>query len=165
MSRHLSRLSLVVLLAGAALPLTQSRVRAARDLDSYSDAQLERDLADELDDVYSQLEPDEEYPLEELHGAIMEALSDQGDEGDAEEEEIDEADLEGEMEEDGTTLEDVVHAALLEADEMASWRGSPSSSSGLTTAAQDRNRRNGFSKPKMANQQVLRDLLSTIRAR
>jgi hypothetical protein len=165
MSRHLFRLSLVVLLAGVALPLTPSRVRAARDLDSYSDAQLERDLAAELDDIYSQLEPDEEYPLDELHGAIMEALSDQGDEDDAEEAEIDEADLEGEMEEDGTTLEDVVHTALLEADEMASWGGSPSSSSGLATAAQDRNRRNGFSKPKMANQQVLRDLMSTIRAR
>ena len=69
------------------------------------------------------------------------------------------------MEEDGTTLEDVVHAALLEANEMASWRRSPSSSSGLATAAQDRNRRNGFSKPKVANQQVLRSLMSTIRAR
>jgi hypothetical protein len=165
MPRHLFRLSLVFLLAGLALPLTTSRVRAARDLDSYSDAQLERDLADELDDVYSQLDPDEEFSLDELHGAIMEALSDQGDEDDAEEEEIDEEDLEGEMEEDGTTLEDVVHKALLEADEMASWRGSSSSSSGLATAAQDRNRRNGFSKPKVANQQVLRDLMSTIRGR
>ena len=165
MPRHLFRLGLVVLLAGVALPLRPSRVRAAQDLDSYSDAQLERDLADELDDIYSEMEPGEEYPLDELHGAILEALSDEGDEDDAEEEEIDAEDLEGEMEEDDTTLEDVVQAALLEADEMASWRGSRSSSSGLATAAQDRNRRNGFSKPKVANQQVLRSLMSTIRAR
>ena len=78
MSRHLFRLSLVVLLAGVALPLTPSRVRAARDLDSYSDAQLERDLADELDDIYSEMEPGEEYPLDELHGAIVEALLGRG---------------------------------------------------------------------------------------
>jgi hypothetical protein len=165
MHRYLLRLTLVVLLATAALPLTPSRVRAANDLDSFSDAQLERDLADELDDVYSQLDPDEEYSLEELHDAIMEALSDDGDEEDAEEEEIDEEDLEGEMEEDGTTLEDVVQAALLRADEMASWTGPASSSDGLRTVAQDRNRRNGFSKPQTANQQVLRGILSTIRAR
>jgi hypothetical protein len=165
MASRLFRLGLVVFLAGSASALTQPRVRAGHDLDTLSDAQLERDLADELDDIYGELDPDEEYSLDELHGAIMEALSDQGDEDDAEEAEIDEADLEGEMEEDDTTLEDVVQAALLEADEMASWRGSPSSSSGLATAAQDRNRRNGFSKPKMANQQVLRNLMSAIRAR
>ena len=97
MHGRLLELGLCVLLAGATLPLATSGVRAAKDLDSFSDAQLMRDLADELDDIYDELDPDEEYPLDELHGAIMEALSDEGDEDDPEEAEIDEADLEGEM--------------------------------------------------------------------
>lgn len=138
------------------------------DLDTFTDEQLAQDLGAELDDIYGDLEPDGEYPLDELQAAIMGALSDEGDEDDEQEAQIDEAQLDREMQEAGTTLVAVVKAALVEADELASWRGAPSFRLDYTAfgaAAQDRNRRNGFSRPRVATQQVLGRLLSTIRAR
>ncbi|MEO8139009.1 MAG: hypothetical protein ABI742_05145 [Gemmatimonadota bacterium] len=122
MSHRLQRLALVVCLAGAGLAAAGARFRSPHgphDLDSYSDAQLKRDLDDELDDIYAELgDADGEYNLDVLKEDILAALGDDGDSG--YEDEIDYADLEDEMKEDGTTLEDVVDDALAKADELGS---------------------------------------------
>jgi hypothetical protein len=121
MKHRLLNLGLVGLLAGAGLAPGAYQGRADHDLDSYSDAELIKDLTAELDDIEvgdgGQLEPDGEYALEELRSAILFALSDDGD--DAAERDIDFTDLEDEADEAGTTLEDVVDAALARADELA----------------------------------------------
>jgi hypothetical protein len=165
MSNRLFTLSVVVLAAGLGLALVQSRVQAVHDLDSYSDEQLQRDLSDELDDIYAQLEdPDGEYDLDVLRTAILDALGDDGDEG--YEQEIDLADLNAEMEEAGTTLGDVVDEALARADELASRNGSPSwtivqaSFSGRSRNAQSQDRR---TKPKVAIDQTAPSVRGYIR--
>jgi hypothetical protein len=118
---RLLKLGCVVLLGGAGLALGRSPVRADHDLDSYTDEQLEADLLAELDDIEvgdgGQFEPDGEYALGELRGAIINALQDGGD--DESESDIDFADLVDEMSEAGTTVGAVVDEALAEADEMA----------------------------------------------
>ena len=91
-----------------------------RDLDLLDDATLQRDLEAELDDIYADFDPNGEFPLEELKAAMLEALSDGGDEG--VEDEIDFEDLEADMEEADTTIEDVLDMALAEADAIASSR-------------------------------------------
>ena len=123
MSHRLQRLALVVCLAGAGLAAAGARFRSPHgphDLDSYTDAQLKRDLDAELDEIFSKLgDPDSEYNLDVLHDDILAAL---GDNGDGAEDEIDLADLNDEMTEAGTTLEDVVDDALAKADELGSAR-------------------------------------------
>ncbi len=52
---RLRQLALVACFAGIGLMAAKSRVRSPHDLDSYSDAQLMRDLTDELDDIYPKL--------------------------------------------------------------------------------------------------------------
>ncbi len=166
MSNRLVKLSLIVLVAGVGLALVQSRAQATRDLDSYSDEQLERDLSDELDDIAQMGDSDGEYDLDVLKDDILIALGDEGDEGD--EEEIDLADLNEEMAEAGTTLEDAVDEALARADELASRRGSPSwtifqarsSVNGLGLNAQSRDRR---TKPRVAIDQTARTVRAYIR--
>ena len=122
MSHRKLNLSAVFLLAGASLAFVQLPVQAMHDLDLYEEAQLQEDLVDELDDILvsegGQMEPDALYSIEELRAAILGALSDQGDEG--LEKEIDRADLDMEMEEADTTVEDVLDEALAEADLIAS---------------------------------------------
>jgi hypothetical protein len=174
----------VVAVAGAALALVQShvqpRVQTDRDLDGYSDEQLETDLADELDDIFAELGgPDAQYALDDLKTAILDALGDEGDEGDEEEMEIDLADLNAEMAEAGTTLDDVVDEALAEADRQASRRASPSwtvvhvtssavspsftfDNAGLRPNAQDR--RPGFTTARVAVNQVKDRTIAAIRA-
>jgi hypothetical protein len=78
------------------------------DLDSFSDAQLLRDLRDELDDILEGHDPNENVDPEDLYDEVMDAIGNEGDEGDPEEAEIDLEDLEAEMEEAGTCVEDVV---------------------------------------------------------
>lgn len=166
MANRLVKLGLVVLTAGVALALAQSRVQATDDLDSYSDEQLQRDLTDELDDIYAQVDADGEYDLDVLRTAILDALGDDGDEG--YEEEIDLADLNQEMEEAGTTLEDVVDEALARADELALRKGSSSWTivqagfSGLGFHAQGHDRR---TKSKVATDQTAKGLRAAIRAK
>ncbi len=125
MLNRLVKLGCVVLLGGAGLALGRSPVRADHDLDSYSDEQLEADLIAELDDIEvgdgGQFEPDGEYALGGLRGAIFSALHDDGD--DASESDIDFADLVDEMTEAGTTVGAVVDEALAEADELAGRDG------------------------------------------
>ena len=172
MSNRLFKLSMVVLLAGAGLALVQSRVQPRvqtdRDLDAYSDEQLETDLADELDDIFAELgDPDAQYALDDLKTAILDALGDEGDEGDEEEMEIDLADLNAEMEEAGTTLDDVVDEALAEADRQASRGASPSwtvvhVTSSARPNAQDR--RPGFTTARVAVNQVKGRTIAAIRA-
>lgn len=89
------------------------------DLDEMDAQSLDEDLTDELDDVYTDygIDPEEYYDNQELVDAFMEALSDAGDTGD--EQDISFAELEYEMEEAGTTVEEVVAAAVDEADDMA----------------------------------------------
>lgn len=85
---------------------------AQHDLDSLSDAELRKELLAELDDV-DQLPDEEEGELDteaELVDAFMNALQDTGD--DAAESELDFADLEAEMEEAGTSIEDVVQSSV-----------------------------------------------------
>jgi hypothetical protein len=167
MSNRLLKLSVVVLVAGLGLALVQSRVQAEHDLDSYPDSILERDLSDELDDIYAQLDdPDGEYDLDSLKADILNALGDEGDEGDEEEMEIDLADLNQEMDEAGTTVDSVVDEALARADELASRRGSPSwtivqaTFSGLSLNAQSRDRR---TKPRVAIDQTVKTVRVYIR--
>ena len=85
-----------------------------RDLDSLPPEELDEDLTAELADVFEQLDPNTAYPIDALYAAIMGALSDANDDG--AEDEISEADLEAEMEEAGTDLQDVVMGALRQAD-------------------------------------------------
>lgn len=125
MRNRLLSLGCVVLLGGAGLALGRSPVRPDHDLDSYSDEQLEAGLFAELDDIEvgdgGQFEPDGEYALGELRGAIINALHDDGD--DESESDIDFADLVDEMSEAGTTVGAVVDEALAEADELAGRNG------------------------------------------
>ena len=86
------------------------RASAGTDLDSFSDAQLDRDLQDELDDVLEDHAPGDVADVATMQAEIIEALSDDGDTG--AEAEITLADLRAEMEEAGTSVEEVVHDAL-----------------------------------------------------
>jgi fumarylacetoacetate (FAA) hydrolase family protein len=102
------------LLAGfVAVALCASPVAHAQlDLDSLSDDQLRKDLMLELDDV-DQLPDEQEGELDteaELIDAFMDALQDSGD--DEAESELDLADLQAEMEEAGTTVEDMVEQSV-----------------------------------------------------
>lgn len=181
MSNRLFKACVVVVVAGAGLALVESRVQprvqADHDLDSYSDEQLQTDLTDELDDIYAELgDPNAQYALDDLNTAILDALGDEGDEGDEEEMEIDLADLNAEMEEAGTTLDDVVDEALAEADRQASRRPSPSwtvvqvtssaafrlHNAGPRPNAQDR--RPGFTTARVAVNQVKDRTIAAIRA-
>lgn len=125
MSHRILNLSAVFILAGAGLAFVQLPVQAMHDLDLYEEARLQQDLVDELDDILvsegGQMEPDTLYSIEELRAAILDALSNEGDEG--LENEIDRADLDMEMEEADTTVEDVLDEALAEADLIASQSG------------------------------------------
>ena len=129
MLHRILNLRAISLLAGAALAFVQLPAQAIHDLDLYEKAQLQEDLVDELDDILvsegGQMEPDTPYDIEELRAAILDALSDRGDEG--LENEIDRADLDKEMEEAKTNVEAVLDEALAEADlaasesEISSW--------------------------------------------
>lgn len=87
------------------------------DLDQIEGDQLDGYLEDELDDVFDEIDPDENVSSDELVKAILYALSDAGDTGD--ETYIDENELEAEMNEAGTSLADVVTEAVEAADAMA----------------------------------------------
>ena len=112
---RLSALGMTVLLMGSSLPAGPADPTAARaDLDSFEPGRLERDLQDELDDIFEFYDPDEDVTPEVMFDEIMVALGDEGDYLDPEENEISLQDLRDEIEElgDGTTLEDVVMEAL-----------------------------------------------------
>ena len=87
------------------------------DLDQLQGA-LEQELTDELDDIFQLINHDGHVSLEYAHQVVMYALSDAGD--DANESIIDFDELEAEMEEAGTTLEQEVWDALEEADHYGS---------------------------------------------
>lgn len=80
-----------------------------KDLDGMSDAQLLRDLIDEIDDILEGHDPDEIVD-EDTVGEVLDALGDDDDTG--AESEIDFADLVAEMNEVQTTVQDVVEGAL-----------------------------------------------------
>lgn len=113
------------------LPATAPSPRVQlRDLDAMSDAELSKDLQAELDEVFKHHQAGETADLATVQGAIIQALSDEGDEGD--EDEISFADLEAEMHEDDTDVADVIHDALAPLDQaalprptlhLASWHG------------------------------------------
>lgn len=125
MSNRLFNLVLVVFLGGAGLALAQRRVPVEpRDLDSYPRERLLRDLEAELNDIEESMGADDVVSLDALEEALMEALSDDGDSGDPLESDINLEDLEEEMEEDSTSLEDVVGESLAEADRLSSREGS-----------------------------------------
>lgn len=110
MIRRLAALVAVALLLGAR-PLPEyatSPAGSQTDLDTFSDTQLLRDLRDELDDILEGRDPNENVAADELFDEVMVAIDDAGDDGDPEESEISLTDLENEMEEAGTCVEDVV---------------------------------------------------------
>jgi hypothetical protein len=132
-----------------------------KDLDALSPATLDRDLEAELDDIYQSLPPDRLDSLDDLMDHILEALSDDGDDGT--EQDIDEENLEAEMEEAGTSLEDVVEAALERADRLATGPRPPTwAIVPVTSLAQ---RGDGMTTPRIAVAQVKGSLIQTIRAR
>lgn len=79
------------------------------DLDGWSDAQLLRDLIDEIDDILEGHDPDEIVDGEAVQD-VLDALNDVGDTG--AEAEIDFEDLEAEMAEANTTVQEIVESAL-----------------------------------------------------
>ncbi len=106
-----------LLVAGLTLAPAPLREPPRTDLDSFTDQQLDRDLEDELDDVFENYRPGDVGDVETMQRELMEALSDDGDEG--AETEISLADLEAEMQENKTTVADVVHDALERLDQAA----------------------------------------------
>ena len=72
-------------------------------------------MSEELDDVFELIRTDNPVTLQQAFNAVMYALSDEDD--DPDESVVDFDELEAEMEEAGTTLEEVVWDALNEADE------------------------------------------------
>jgi len=106
-----------LLVAGLTLAPASLREPQRTDLDSFSDQQLDRDLQDELDDVFENHQPEDVGNVEAMQREFMEALADDGDEG--AEMEISLADLEAEMQEAGTSVADVVHDALERLDRAA----------------------------------------------
>ena len=175
MSNRVVSIGLFVFLAGAGLALTRLPERRTHDLDSYTDQQLRQDLIAELDDIDFPL--DEQESLKDLHTAIIEALSDDGD--DASEDDIDFEDLVDEMEEDGTTVEAVVDEALARADELAMGNRGPDGALSWSNAAQaatplilpvsysailqSRNVRRGFTTTRVAIAQTTNLLVADIR--
>ncbi len=120
MQLNLRSVCLVFALSAAALAFGRSDVRATSgpvagvsvvrsDLDTYDDARLMRDLRDELNDVLEEVE-DDDADLETLAELILDAFGDDGDTG--AETDISLEDLEAEMEEAGTSLEQVIAGAL-----------------------------------------------------
>jgi len=106
-----------IVLVSAALLIGEPVPTTARvtDLDTFTAAQLDRDLEAELDDIYDGHDPDAAVDLDEVRQEVMFALSDEGDD-DGIESEIDFEDLEAEMNEDHTTVAAVVTDALQSAD-------------------------------------------------
>lgn len=106
------------LLAGALmLPVSTLAQDEGDDLDAFNQQTLEAALNDELDDIFETLDPDGFYSDEQVVDAVMAALSDNGDQGNEDIISFDE--LEAEMAEIGTTVEDEVIAAVEEADNYA----------------------------------------------
>jgi hypothetical protein len=135
-AHRLFKLSSVVFLAGAGLALVQSPVQAQKpvqarhDLDSLPPERLQRDLEAEFYPILfhgDQEADDEEVTLDAMRRAIDDAFSlDARDDPESPASEVDKADLEAEMEEDGTSLEAVIDEALTEADELSARKASPS---------------------------------------
>ncbi len=158
----MSRLRIVASVVGfiAVLALVQLPVHTqVRDLDLLDDATLQRDLEAELDDIYTDFDPNGQFPLEELKAAMLEALSDGGDEG--VEDEIDFEDLEADMEEADTTIDDVLDMALAEADAIASSQRQTWSivRVGLSPNSGVQRRGNGRTTPRQATQQAVRTFI------
>jgi hypothetical protein len=133
------------------------------DLDQLDDATLQRDLEAELDDIYADFEPDGEFQLAELKTAMLEALGDEGDEGDDAEEEITFEQLETEMKEGDTTLEDVLDEALAQADAIAS--SEQTWSIVRVSLGLGQRRGNGRTTPRQATLQAARAIIRVSNAR
>jgi hypothetical protein len=113
----LSSWAVGLLVAGLTLTPAPLRAPLRTDLDSFTDQQLDRDLQDELDDVFADHRPGDVGDVETMQRELIEALSDEDDEG--AEMEISLSDLEAEMQESGTSVADVVHDALENLDQAA----------------------------------------------
>jgi hypothetical protein len=134
------------------------------DLDQLDDATLQHDLEAELDDIYADFEPDGEFQLAELKTAMLEALGDEGDEGEDAEEEITFEQLETEMKEADTTLEDVLDEALAQADAVASSERQTWSIVRVSLGLGQR-RGNGRTTPRQATLQAARAIIRVSNAR
>lgn len=88
------------------------------DLDAYGEDQLGAELEDELDDIYQAhgIDPYAEYDIDTLRAWFLECLMDDRDDNP----EVTYANLQAEMAEAGTTLEDAVDEGLAEADLLSS---------------------------------------------
>lgn len=78
------------------------------DLDSFTDEHLHRDLMAELNVILKDHDANEDVSAQELFDEVMAAVDDNGDDADPDAAEITLADLEEEMEEAHTCVEDVV---------------------------------------------------------
>lgn len=97
--------------------------RTPRDLDKYTDARLDRDLQAELSEIFDGHDRNEPVDIQELNTELMEALSDEHDDGDPSRLDISFEDIEAEMEEDGTTVADVVMKGLRQVDRASAGTG------------------------------------------
>jgi hypothetical protein len=88
------------------------------DLDAYDEERLNAELEDELDDIYQdhQVDPYGEYDIDALRAWFLECLMSDSDNNP----EVTYANLQAEMAEAGTTLEDAIDEGLAEADLLSS---------------------------------------------
>ena len=164
MSRLQGALTRVGLVAMLAL-IPWSVETQADDLDTIDDATLLRLLEAELDDIYTMFDdPDSEVPLSDLRDAMLDALGDEGDAGDADEEEITFEELTEEMAEADTSLGEVLDGALKEADDLASIDGPRWSivRVGMTLERVAQRRTNGRTTPRQAARQAARAIVRKI---
>ena len=157
----LTRVGLVAMLALIPWPVETQ----ADDLDTIDDATLLRLLEAELDDIYTMFDdPDSEVPLSDLRDAMLDALGDEGDAGDADEEEITFEELTEEMAEADTSLAEVLDGALKEADDLASIDGPGWSivRVGMTLERVAQRRTNGRTTPRQAARQAARAIVRKI---
>ena len=99
---------------GLANPAVETRDRPRSDLDQLSNADLNKYIRGELDDIFEGADPNENVKVCDLYHELMDALSDEGDDDDSDalDDEIDESELEAEMEEIDSSLDAEVQASI-----------------------------------------------------
>jgi len=149
-------LTVAILVALAWLPL---RGQQRHNLDALDDATLDRELEAELDDIYEDLPPDALAALDAIEEDMIDALSNDGDDGN--EDDIDEEDLENEVEEAGLSIPEVIERGLRQADQLASAHGPRTWVVARVSAVLQRG--DGRTTPRLAVAQVKRSFETAIR--
>lgn len=170
MNKKLSSLVFVLALVGSG-PVLLAQSDTISDFDVLTSGVLEQELMDEIDDLFYELRfaQDGMYPSDQLKRAILFALSDERD--DDNEDDVDYAELQREMGEAGTSVEDLVDAAIQEVAQSSYLQESPSSpivlarstgntpwNASLMLAMWGRNARSGTAACKVVNNAVGKSL-------